>query len=91
MSQRTAEYQGAEIRVTLDLELLKAIDIFVDEHAEFDRDKVIEEALCLWYAYEQDKTMEEQLMAPQSPEEQEERAAWRHIQVAAAERIFRPR
>lgn len=27
MSQRTAEYQGAEIRVTLDPELLKAIDI----------------------------------------------------------------
>jgi hypothetical protein len=80
-----------EISIAIDEGVLKAVDAFVDEHDESDRGKVIAAALRLWYAAEQERAMEAQFSAPQSPEEREERAAWRHIQAAAAERIFRPR
>lgn len=92
MSRGIAEPgEKVEISIALDEELLKAVDAFVAEHDESDRGKVIADALQLWYADEQGQAMEAQFSAPQSSEEREERAAWRHIQAAAAERIFRPR
>lgn len=88
MAQRTAMRQRVKISATVDPHLLKAVDDFVAAHDEFDRSKVLDEALRLWYAREQERAMEEQFAGPMSPEEQEERAAWRQIQAAATERIF---
>jgi metal-responsive CopG/Arc/MetJ family transcriptional regulator len=88
MAVRATERHRAKISVTVDPQLLKAVDAFVAEQEGWDRSKVIDEALRLWCAREQERAMEEQYAAPQSPEEQEERAAWREIQAAAAERIF---
>jgi hypothetical protein len=42
-------------------------------------------------ARERERAFDEQLLAPQSPQEIEERAAWREIRRAAANRLFRPR
>jgi hypothetical protein len=91
MPAKVGERHRVKISATVDPRLLKAVDRFVEEHSGFDRSKVIDEALHLWYAREQERAMEEQYAAPQSPEEQVERAAWRDVQAAAAERIFRPR
>jgi metal-responsive CopG/Arc/MetJ family transcriptional regulator len=88
MAVRATERRRAKISVTVDPQLLKVVDAFVAELEGWDRSKVIEEALRLWCAREQERAMEEQYAAPQSSEEQEERAAWREIQAAAAGRIF---
>lgn len=88
MAVRATERHRAKISVTVDPTLLKVVDAFVAQHEGWDRSKVIDEALYLWYAREQERAMEEQYAAPRSPEEQEERAAWREIQAMAAERIF---
>jgi hypothetical protein len=90
-SQSTAEPHRVTINATLDAQLVEAIDGFVKEHPDLDRDAVIEDALRLWYAREQDKAMEARFAAPHSTTEEEEHAAWRRIQTAAAERIFRRR
>lgn len=88
MAVRATERHRAKISVTVDPTLLKAVDAFVAQHEGWDRSKVIDEALYLWYAREQERAMEEQYAAPRSSEEREERAAWREIQYAAGERIF---
>lgn len=80
-----------EISVTVDSVLLSEVDRFVAKHPDHDRSKVVNDALFLWYAKQEEAAMIEELTAPQSLEEQEERAAWRRIQAAAAERIFWPR
>ncbi len=80
-----------KIGATVDLLLLQAVDSFVGQHPELDRSAVIDEALRLWYARQQEQAMEEQFSAPTEATEDEERAAWRRIQAAAAERVFQPR
>lgn len=53
MSRGIAEPgKKVEISIASDGELLKAVDAFVAEHDEFDRGKVIADALQLWYADE---------------------------------------
>jgi hypothetical protein len=76
--------------VTVDPVLLKAVDGFVAEHPDQDRSKVVDAALFLWYAQQEEQAIEADLRAPRSEIEKEERAAWRQIQQAAAERIFWP-
>ena len=88
MGERTVERRRLKISVTVDPDLLKAVDRFVANHRDLDRSKVVDDALFLWYARQQERAMEEELTAPQSLTEQEERATWRRIQRAAAERIF---
>lgn len=80
----------AKVSVTIAPDLLHAVDAFVRDHPGLDRSKVVDDALSLWYAREQDRAMVEQFSAPVSPEEAAERAEWRRIQRAAAERIFSP-
>ena len=80
-----------KLSVTLSAELLQAVDAFVNEHAGYNRSKVLDDALRLWCAHQQEQAMEAQFTAPQDEREREEHAAWRRIQAAAAERIFRPR
>ncbi len=80
-----------KVGATLDPDLMAAVDRFVDEHPGRDRSSVIDEALQLWYAAQQDEAMERQFSAPRSRKEIEERAAWKAIQGAAAARIFAKR
>lgn len=87
MRMKTSE-RRTKVSVTVAPELLRAVDAFVLDHPGFDRSKVVDEALSLWYAREQAKAMEEQFTAPVSETEQAERAEWRRLQRAAAERIF---
>ena len=91
MAQKVAERRRVKISATIDADLLATVDAFVEGHAEFDRSKVLNEALRLWYERQQEQAIEAQHRAPQDDREREEHAAWRRIQAAAAERIFRPR
>jgi metal-responsive CopG/Arc/MetJ family transcriptional regulator len=72
----------------LDPDLIAAVDRYVAEHPGTDRSSVIDEAVLLWYARDQDRRVEEQYSGEMSAIEQEELAAWRRIQAAAAARIF---
>lgn len=71
--------------VTLDPELLGAVDGFVQKHPGQDRSKVIDQALQQWYAQQQNIAMEvqyaqaEDAIAP-------ERKAWRAIRRTAVTR-----
>ena len=53
MAQRTVERHRVEISVTLDAELLQAVDAFVADHAGLDRSNVLDQALLLWNAHRQ--------------------------------------
>lgn len=81
-----AQRHRVKISATLDPELVAGVDAYVRKHPDTDRSKIIDEALWLWFAREQDRAMEEQYAEDDRPEE--EVAAWRAIQDAAARRIF---
>jgi metal-responsive CopG/Arc/MetJ family transcriptional regulator len=87
MATRT-EKRRVKISVSVDPAYLAEVDRYVAEHPELDRSKVIDEALMLWYARRQDEEMMAQFTEPLTEEQAEEMADWRHIQQAAAERIF---
>lgn len=84
---------GRRVKVgaTLDPELVAAVDRYVGAHPDVDRSKVIDEALRLWYAQQQDLAMERALRAPRSARERSEAEDWRAIRGAAAERMIRGR
>jgi len=90
MAQRVKR-RRVKIGATVDPAILGAVDAFIRRHPDLDRSAVIDEALRLWWAQQQDGEMEEQFGVPPSAVEREERAAWRRIQDASAERIFRHR
>jgi hypothetical protein len=75
----------AKVSITVDPELLTAVDRYVQRHAELDRSKVMESALQSWYSARQDEAMIEQFGAGQSPD-QDERRSWQRIRRAAARR-----
>jgi hypothetical protein len=83
MTSPTAR-RRTKISVTVDRNLLRAVDSYVEHHAGLDRSKVIDEALLGWYAVRQDEAMLEQYMAPTTPEEDAEYAAWERIRDAAS-------
>jgi len=74
-----------KVSVTLDPDLLGAVDGFVQAHPGQDRSKVIDQALQQWYSHRQETEMEAQYshggegIGP-------ERKAWRAIRRAAASR-----
>ena len=80
--------QRKRVTVSVEPSLLQEVDTFVAGHQEFDRSKVFDEALALWYAARQQEAMVEQYS--QSPTEQEaaEIDAWRDIQEASAAAVF---
>lgn len=80
-----------KVGATLDPELVSAVDRYVEVHPDVDRSTVIDEALRLWYARQQDLAVERQLLAPRSRREQSEAQDWRSIRGAAAERMIRGR
>lgn len=77
-----------KVGATLDPELIAAVDRYVDDHPELDRSSVIDDALRLWYARQQDEAMEKQLLAPRSARERSEGRGWAAIRRAAATRRF---
>lgn len=91
MKQHTTERQRVKVSVTVDPRLLAAVDAFVATHSGFDRSKVLDEALLLWYARQQEQAMEAQYAAPDAGVAAEQ-AEWREIrQTAAARRFVRRR
>jgi metal-responsive CopG/Arc/MetJ family transcriptional regulator len=74
-----------KVSVTLDPELLGAVDAFVQDHPGQDRSKVIDQALQHWYARQQEIAMEAQYAQSEDaiPSEQ---TAWRAIRRTAATR-----
>lgn len=88
MATQTPHRHRIKVSVTVEPLLLHAVDDFVAQHEGMDRSKVFDEALYLWYAREQEERIAAQHRAKQTPEEQQERAAWRGIQTESARRLF---
>lgn len=88
MAQRAVRRQRTRISVTVAPHLIQAVDTFVAENPKTDRSRVIDDALALWLARQQDQAMEAQFAEPVSETEAAERAVWRRIQDAAATRSF---
>lgn len=88
MSQQTVKPSRAKVGVILSPEWARTIDRFIETHPESNRSKVVDEALWLWYAKQQEQAMQEQFAAEPSPEEAAEYAAWSRIRDAAAAIIF---
>lgn len=77
-----------KVGATLDPELIAAVDRYVGEHGDVDRSSVIDDALRLWYAQQQEQALERQLTAPRSARERAEGRAWASIRRASASRRF---
>lgn len=78
-----------KVSVTLNPELLAAVDSFVHAHPGQDRSKVIDQALQQWYAQLQDIAMEAQFAGAEDTIAPE-RKIWRSIRrVAATRRLSR--
>lgn len=89
MGKRTVERHRVKISATVDPALLRAVDAYVAEHGNLDRSTVIDEALRLWCARQQELAMEAQYAAgPDEMPPAEEWAAWKSIQRGAAERLI---
>jgi metal-responsive CopG/Arc/MetJ family transcriptional regulator len=79
-----------KVSVTLDPEMLGAVDGFIQSHPGQDRSKVIDQALHQWYAQQQDAAMEAQYARAQDAAIGPERKAWRAIRRSAARRRLSP-
>jgi metal-responsive CopG/Arc/MetJ family transcriptional regulator len=78
-----------KVSVTLDPELLEAVDGFVQGHPGQDRSKVIDQALHQWYGRQQEIAMEAQYAQPEGTIASEQ-TTWRAIRrTAAARRLSR--
>ncbi len=73
------------VTVTVDPDLLSAIDRYIDEHQEtgINRSAVVNEALRLWFREQRRQALVEQYSAPRSEEELAEAADWANIRAAA--------
>ena len=76
----------AKVSVTLDPELLGAVDAYVESNPGQDRSKVIDQALQQWYARLQDSAMEDQFGRPEPSANSVEHTSWRAVRRAAAAR-----
>ncbi|TAK37191.1 MAG: hypothetical protein EPO21_00145 [Chloroflexota bacterium] len=70
------------ITVTVDPQMLEEVDAYIREHAGADRSQIVDKALRCWYAQMLDEALAKQHAAPRSPEELEQRAAWKRIRTA---------
>jgi len=73
---------GVGMTVTVDPDVLEAIDAYIEQHAGLDRSQVVDEALRAWYMGVIHESLVRQHAAPRSVEEQNERAAWKRIRAA---------
>jgi hypothetical protein len=86
MTQATSRRR--KISVTVDPQLLRAVDAYVEQHEELDRSRVIDDALAHWYALRQEEAMVEQYSSAPDPEERAEGKDWRRIRREAASRLL---
>jgi metal-responsive CopG/Arc/MetJ family transcriptional regulator len=84
-----ASSHRVKISVTVAPELVRAVDTFLEGHPELDRSKVMDRALTLWVAEQQDEAMAAQFLGPLSAAEEDELSRWQETRRAAAERLFR--
>lgn len=71
-----------KVSISLDPSLLKAVDEFVQSHPDSDRSKVIDRALSLWTAAQQEEAMIAQYSGSGAPVA--ERQAWRAVRRQAS-------
>ncbi len=88
MAEPVVDQRRVKVSATVDPALMQAVDAYVAENPEFNRSRVFEEALRLWQDRQLELALEAQYSAPRSQQEEDERAAWRRIRHAAAQRIF---
>lgn len=92
MDTTSNQQRRAKFSATVDAELLETVDRYVEEHDTINRSMIIDEALRLWTARERERAIEQQIRAPQSEQEQLERAAWRELRRATtAQRLVHDR
>ena len=86
--QRATARRRIKISATVDPLLIQAVDAYAAQTG-LDRSAVIDEALTLWYARQQEAAMEAQYVGGEDERPPaEEWSAWRAIQHASAERLF---
>ncbi len=78
MAQRTRP----RITITVDPDMLEQVDSYIEEHEGADRSRIVDEALRCWYTGVLHEALVKQHSAPKSPDELEERAAWKRIREA---------
>lgn len=88
MTSTLPNRRRVKIGATVDPALLRVVDDHVARHPGCDRSAVLDEALALWHAREQERAMRAQFEAPDDVPPEEQRA-WRRIRRAAAERRLR--
>jgi Arc/MetJ-type ribon-helix-helix transcriptional regulator len=71
-----------KVSISVDPTLLRAVDEFVQTHPDSDRSKVIDRALSLWSAAQQEEAMIAQYSPP--PTASDEHEAWRSVRRRAA-------
>jgi Arc/MetJ-type ribon-helix-helix transcriptional regulator len=81
-----AQRHRVKISATVDPDLLAGVDRYVREKPGQDRSSVIDEALYLWLARQQELAMIEQYAVDDVPPE--ERRAWNAIRDAGARERF---
>jgi len=77
-----------KVGATLDPDLVGAIDQYVAAHPGTDRSAVIDEALRLWCARQQEAAMERQFRATRSAREIAEHDGWRRLRTATVRRTL---
>ena len=75
------------ITITVDPDILEEIDAYIQEHSGMDRSRIVDEALRCWYAQALHEALVRQHSAPKSPEELEERLAWKRIRAEQSLRV----
>ncbi len=75
------------ITVTIDPDILEEVDTYIEEHSGTDRSQIVDEALRCWYAQTLHEALIRQHSAPKSPEELEQRLAWKRIRAEQALRL----
>ena len=84
-----AQRNKPRITITVDPDMLEEIDTYIQEHQGTDRSQIVDEALRCWYASMLHEALVRQHSAPKSPDELEERAAWKRIRAAQMPRMDR--
>lgn len=79
-----------KVSLSLDPVLVRDVDAYVDGHEGTDRSKVVDDALHLWSAVQQQSAMELQF-ADEADADPAELDAWHSIRRTAAARRLRPR
>ncbi len=90
MTRTVVTRRRPKVGATVDPQLLGAVDAWLRTHPDYDRSRVIDEALQLWHAREQHRAMEVQYAGDQGVDP-DEWAAMKALQRAAAMRQFQRR